>query len=207
MNRTHLAFLLCLTLVVGTALADDIETPPWLRTSDRATFQRWEFSDNNPMPFPNEEDNRFGPPQLTVWPLVGSAWMGEYDNRYGVWPLSGEIEVRIPNAKDHPEWTKRVQIQLTWELEGQILPLVTVDDIDGQEIETDVIGGGLPEHPWFHTTWLVELPYNPVWELVSISGDIMVDELVIDTICVPEPGTMALLAIGGVMALARRRRR
>ena len=45
---------------------------------------------------------------------------------------------------------------------------------------------------------------NPAFEIVRIDGAVMVDEIVIDTICIPEPASLALLGLGG-LALMRRR--
>ncbi len=57
--------------------------------------------------------------------------------------------------------------------------------------------------------WLTQKPpYNPPgpsgdgW--INLSGGIDVDELVIDTWCVPEPSALALLIIGGLLAVRRR---
>jgi len=53
---------------------------------------------------------------------------------------------------------------------------------------------------------------NPVHEMVEIEnllagmpGASAVSEVIVDTICVPEPATLGLLALGGV-ALIRRKR-
>ena len=42
--------------------------------------------------------------------------------------------------------------------------------------------------------------------LFTIGGDVFVDQLVVDTICIPEPATMSLLALGGLALLRRKRR-
>mgnify|MGYP005649003983 CR=1 FL=1 len=58
---------------------------------------------------------------------------------------------------------------------------------------------------WFHSTYLVTLEPNPEFEMFIISGDIMIDEVVVDTIC-PEPGTLMLLCVGIPLALKRKRK-
>lgn len=206
MRKLALAGLL-LAFIVTPVLGDDNFPPPWDRANPRATYQRWEFDTSlNPTP-PNFMINPFGVAALTVTPAPGDDWRNLYDNRIGVWPLSGEILVDIPNAPDQPDWTKKVWIQLTWELEGTILPDITVNGVVGQEIETDILEV-YQGHEWFHTTWLVNLPNNPPSETVRIAGDLMVDELVIDTICVPAPGAVMLGVIGiGMVGTYTRKRR
>ena len=48
---------------------------------------------------------------------------------------------------------------------------------------------------------------NPPEEWVTVKGDIFVDELVIDTYCVPEPMAVALLVFGSLVLFHRQRRR
>lgn len=200
MKRYLTAGLVAIVLVavmVFPALADDLLPPPW-RVLPRSTFQRWEFGDPNPNPLPNQLVNAFGIPQTTI---VGHQWMPVWEGREGVWAFSGSLVTNIPNAPDHPDYTKELWIQLTWEPAGPRLPQVLVDGLPGQLMETDPVG----PLGWLHSTWTVYLPYNPPMENVLIAGDIMVDELVIDTRCVPEPTTLGLLAIGGLCALLRRK--
>ncbi len=131
--------------------------------------------------------------------IVGT-WYQTYENRSGVWTL-GSIDVVIPNAPDHPDWTKKVWVQLTWANVGNPLPPdqidIAVDGLRGQLIANE----DLPA--WEHSIWLFTLPYNPLQETLHISGDIYVDELVVDTKCmaVPEPSSLLALA-GSLLGLA-----
>lgn len=207
--KTLLAVLAVVVAVSVPALADDKQPPPWTRGDDRTTFERWEFSDTNPAPLPDQLLNPYGVPQTTIVPKPGASWLPVYDNRIGVWPLSGYMDIVIPNVRDHLDWDKHLWVQLTWELEGSQLPIIGVQGptgelVLGKFIEEDSFDGE-PGHPWFHTTWEIILPFNPPEEILHIAGDIMVDELVVDTICVPEPITLSLLALGGLALLKRRR--
>jgi len=62
----------------------------------------------------------YGVPQTTI---VGD-WLQLFDNRVGVWSLPvatapGAIDIAIRNASDHPNWTKNIWIQITWERQAQ----------------------------------------------------------------------------------------
>jgi len=53
------------------------------------------------------------------------------------------------------------------------------------------------------------LTYNPQYEDVIITGSYNLGEVVVDTICIPEPSSLALLAMGSISLLlyASRKRR
>ena len=53
---------------------------------------------------------------------------------------------------------------------------------------------------WYETTFKWEIRPNPPDEFFVIGGNILVDELVIDTWCIPEPTTLSLLG-GGLVLL------
>ena len=130
------------------------------------------------------------------------------DDRQGVVPLSGEIDVLIPNYWELRPW-KDIQIHLTWKPAGLDLilpdkPLVGVTPgYDPYKVFTvstsENLGLG-----WVYSLYEIEVIPNPPEEWIAIKGDILVDELVIDTVCVPEPVTIALLGLGGLVVLHRR---
>jgi len=138
-------------------------------------------------------------------PLDGGDWFGT--NREGIWALSGHMDVMVDNFPDLNDW-KIMWIQLTWHesVENAEPALLNFDPAyDTKEIvfeTTEPLCGG-----WMVTIWEVVIEDNPPDESFRIQGDILVDQLVIDTWCMPEPATLALLGFGGLGVLLRRRRK
>lgn len=184
------------------ALADDLNPPPW-RGQPRTTWAQWEYYTPNPAPLPDLGWNPYGQPWSQVTPGPNQGWLPDYNNRSGVWQLSGNIEIQIAN-NPQPLPYKDIWIQLTWtpQITGQV-PLVGAWSTGSTSVDmgntTMALGSG-----WNHSTYHYQLFPNPIMEYISISGEINVDELVIDTWCVPEPTSLSLLALG-VFGLHRRR--
>ncbi|MEA1952263.1 MAG: PEP-CTERM sorting domain-containing protein [Planctomycetota bacterium] len=209
---------------------------PW--TDPARTFVGWEFElepDPIPEPIPIPPDfgnNLNGGLQDLIWDPGPDGWLPDlnvveapsYDPRVGPWDgwigtgvvaLSGRLEIPVFNDMTlRPE--KKVSIQLTWApQDGQSMPFPGIGVVSAEtgglgytvtpvmETSTIPLGGG-----WTHSTYEFSIYPNPMSEVFEIVGDIYVDELIIDTHCVPEPTTLSLLAIGGLglLALLRRRR-
>ncbi len=185
------------------AFAVELYAPTW-RGAEGSTYQEWGFSDSNTVPVPDVVDNPYGDPKLRVTAI------GDWVPEPGAWPLSGEIDVYIPNwNKPNPE--KQIWIQLVWKatdvdpfLPNE--PMVGVAPFESMQMSrtdwVDFAGNG-----WNMTLFEISIWPNPIEEWITIKGDIMVDWVGIDTICIPEPATLILLGFGGaMMTLARKRR-
>jgi len=214
--KTLLAVVVCVA-VAAPALADDFLPPEW-RGNENTTLQKWEFIDNQMTMIPPEPGWGTPLPSTHVLEVVPDPthpeWIPEDDatwygsGRQGIWPLSGHMDVMVDNFNPLNDW-KVMWIQLTWhesvsgakpQIEGLTPPFTTQEIV--YESEQPLCGG------WMHTAWEVWIMDNPPDETFQIYGDVLVDELVVDTWCMPEPATLGLLSLGGLaMAAARRRRR
>ena len=193
--------LLLFTLALP-AWAVDLNPPVW-RDNPRTTLQIWEFNINDVNPMPDDYVGPFDPQPADVKPYGTDSWLADYHGHQGVWPLSGEVFVPIINFPESLD-EKRIWIQLTWRSKGgQPAVEASADQIpwvDGYQIgEASQLADG-----WYHSTYEIVLNPNPPEEMVHIYGAIYLDEMVIDTICIPEPTTVALLSIGGLLALRKR---
>ena len=231
MRRSLIVLLAVASLALtGTGVWADDFAPPWWRgkripdpEEDSSTYQRWEFETAVLQPIAEEGyvNPPIGPPPQAGIDPAG-AWIGSHGGRTGIRPLSdsptsGLIDLFIYNYSGGPE--KKVWVQLTW------MPLDPQDPDDVPDISA--FGTVLNDPPlppllltasrefmshsdagdgWFYTLALLMFEPNPDYETIRISGDILVDEVVVDTIC-PEPTTMLLLGLAAPFVLKRRGRR
>jgi hypothetical protein len=187
------------------AFADDLNPPPWARGGPGTTFQQWEFSGPSPTPPPDVVNNPYGMPSLHAYPGTNQFWVDLWGGHQGMWPLSGTVEVDIPN-RPQPFPYKDIWVQLTWAKQVPSSTPVVWDFLHGVygSLVNEIVLGPAPTGFWYHSTFLIHLEPNPASEIVKIDGTVVLDELVIDTICAPEPATIALLGFAALAILRRR---
>jgi hypothetical protein len=214
---TSLSYLVVALVVAPPAVAEP-PVPGWLRDSEGATFQEWTFDDGNFMPSPVESTfhnpyaDQTNPVLLNVDTL--HRWFNDVDQMQGVWALSGEMDIVIPN-NPQPNPCKQIQLYLVWKPEKETelpinpspflpdTPLVAVTPFEEMMVSlNDVIEDG-----WHYSTYDITIWPNPDKEWFTVKGNILVDYVAIDTICVPEPATIIILAFGMLAAIRRRGKR
>jgi hypothetical protein len=84
MNRL---IIICLVVVLGAGSAAFATT----------TSQIWYFSTDDATPAPDVVSNDYGPPRMQIVQGTGTGFDETISGRTGVWSLSGEIDVIIPN--------------------------------------------------------------------------------------------------------------
>ena len=222
---------LALCSVPFASLAEDLQAP-WWRGQRSTTSQYWEFGLDDPG---NPLGDGLAPdgtplggndwlPSTMLWvtPGEGMGWLQE-DNVYdyeltdgrtgtvglGVWQLSGWIEVIVDNHDPRPENEKLIWVQLTWrpQDEGEVPIFEGLDPAPywGPVIVEEIIFDPADPLSWRETTYYWKLDWNPPDEAFTISGTINVDELVIDTWCVPEPGIFVFAGAALLLMLRRRK--
>lgn len=208
MKQNLLTILVALCIIVPSSFADDLYAPSW-RGQEGTTMALWDFG--TPDVTPNIEVNEYGSTVLTPYPGWNQEWEDQWGGRQGVWPLSGAIDIAIPNRPEQLPM-KIIWIQLSWaeQFPGS-RPTVTERLVSDPPLEAELIREISMEPsgylgPWTHSTYKIVLEPNPDFELIRIEGGIMVDQLVIDTWCtVPEPGVMLFVG-AGLLTLIKKRK-
>jgi hypothetical protein len=204
--------LSCGLSLAGSALADDLTPPPW-RFGPDTTFQHWDFT-GGPAGGPPDAGvfNPFGVPTLAP----AGVWLPVFSGRTAVWDISsGSLSFTVPNDPMPPPHAKELWLQVTFfaGTAGVIPPALSVISPLGPfgmiaAPAFTPLGGG-----WVHelTKWGITQGC-PQFERVTISsgqpGIVQcIDQVVIDTRCfaIPAPGSAALVAMGGLIALRRKR--
>jgi hypothetical protein len=204
--------LACMTVAVvfGCSLAsvraDDINQPPWPRYTPQTTFQDWTFDSSTRAGFVAASwYNLSGTPTATI---TGGSWLDHLDQRSGVWALpSGTSSIDLTIPDNPPSGSlKDVWAQITWESTDGGVPVVTVD---GTVAAPEIValsresGSGNWMQYTYQTAGFTGTGIDTV-DITTTTGTINVGEIVIDTI--PEPSSLALLAVGAIGLYASRKR-
>lgn len=207
----------CLTLAPSIASADDFAPPPWFRGLPSAITAEWEFAAPvNPIapdgPLTNVGIKGSGTAPGGTLATIGGPGIGwGIGDGDGGWffPDAGDILFRVDNFID-VEPVKHIWLQVT---HSPGLGLA-VDPMAGFNFgATGSLPGAVSMIPVdaIHTIFAWDMFPNPPWEDFRLLtfGPGEIDQVVVDTISIPEPSTFVLCGIGivAVGLVARRRRR
>ncbi len=202
-------------LLTPAAMADDLHPPPW-RGDPGSTFQHWTFA-TAPASMasiaPDIDGNPFGDPAIIDSYSGSSEWLPEYEGRTGIWHAYWDGWIDLPNDPE-PRPEKDILVQFTYYYDGTTSwdnGRPVIDDVFIQEGTSSI--ALVQEYPlegnWWYSQWAIHIEPNPDFESLHFIADddyseLIFDQIVVDTICIPEPTTLALLGFGA-LALIRRR--
>jgi hypothetical protein len=201
--------------LAGQAMGEDIWDPPWDMSLPNQTVQAWEFAGPYPgAPFePTIDGNPYGFPyiesQNVTWPDIVEGPDGVQIETLHV-DSPGGLTIWVPNNPD-PLAVKKIFWQVTSDKSPSPQgtgPTATAPDGTTSTSSPSPYPQIQHSGTWYTYNGLLELRPNPDGEWITFPflESTNIEEIVIKTICVPEPATLSLLAIGGLLLVRRKRR-
>jgi hypothetical protein len=210
MMKSSSVFLSCSISIIVVTVASAV--PVW-RTDPfgqpPTTYQEWTFDDSDNPALPEVVANSYGTPtaKLLGEPDYAFGWYKTYDGHTGVWHAEFlDLILEIPNRRI-PDVYKEIWIKVIYE--GN-LDIATVTPIPAGE-KVIYLGQTVTskDNFWRELTIGWRLEPNPRSEIICLgfSGTgSSIDSVVAETICIPEPATLAMLGLGALVLVARRRK-
>ena len=201
-----ITFMVILSAAVS-AGARVFPAPSW-SGQDGTTFQQWSFLDGSANPSPDvfpAASNPFGTPQLSVY---NSVWSNNLDGHQGVWTFSGfgsGVLLDIPN-NPVSQPVKEMLVELTWEAAGlsNFIPDQPIIGVWANNFTEQFMGVQQLDNNWKASLYKITISPSPSAEQITINGDIRLDQIVVDTRCIPEPATMALFGVASALYAVKR---
>jgi hypothetical protein len=201
--RKCLSGLVCAALVLPLAgRAHDVISPCWRGQPD-TTFADWRFDTSANPTSPEASVNAYGPPSASVTVIPsGAGWisqLGGFGSQSNFWSLgpAGDVTVSIPNKPGvSPDSSKFVWVQTTEFIDNFIYFPASVSIPGASLIAASapqlVEAVGSPSVGWFVYQSLWRLDPSPSTNSVTVTAgiyDSLIDQIVVDTICITNPDT------------------
>jgi hypothetical protein len=206
--------ILCLMVVSGIALG----SPDW-RGDPFTTYQKWTFDDADNPAAPEVDLNSYGEARADIVVdgyTMGNApgWYGYYMGRGGVWV--GHVTTITLTIPNNPVANNYKEIWVEVGCRGHFPPDVPVAPSEGLSLGegysvltplgSRVEDLGFAFTPtgdgWRTLVFGLRIYPNPESETIGftlLNSGANVDYITVDTICIPEPATLAILGLGALL--------
>jgi len=217
-------FVVIFLFVASTAPADDL-TPPSYRGQSGYTTQEWDFMTSGFEGAYIGTDGTGGisynPYGTSMAAVAGGAYLsGTGPGPGGAWQGFQQIACNAPNSGVDFTKTKNCRVQVTYYDSYNGTAPTIIQDYDSSEwtrqyasTPTSIGGSGWY---YYYEDWtctqctsaesiLFNNPYDVITEEDEYNA-YAISEIVIDTVCVPEPASIVMLVAAGGLLIRRRRR-
>ncbi|MGD8452596.1 MAG: PEP-CTERM sorting domain-containing protein [Phycisphaerae bacterium] len=215
------SFIVCACLLTFAlpATADDLYPPPW-RDQPNTTWEAWWFGndpDANPIPADNLL-NPYGQPSIDDAYFASHEWFDTWEGRQGVYNFFWRFYIDLPNVPEPNEF-KEIYVQWTYYVDATDPyyyggpPNLVVDEPGSPYVNEVSLEMQLPlestdNGTWWYERWHIFIWPNPEFESLYVDAlndydELFFDQIIVDTRCIPEPASLLLLGVAGV--LLRRR--
>lgn len=204
--------------------ADNFAPPTWVG-QPLSYHAEWDFGNSNDISSPDSEGN--GGPVTNEFLYDLFSTHIDYDGPGWGWvPGDGDGGITKPGGGSFGintiNWVdelplKYIRIQITYAGNAPDVPYAqgfSFEGYHGGGVGTIDHGQFIPDPPGAvnvdpnHVYWDLTIQPNPDWEqiVVNVPDGTTIDQIVVDTISIPEPTSLGLLSLGGLLALRRHNR-
>ena len=215
-SAVSLVVLLLISASAFAVVCEDRNPAPF-RDGANTTFQTWTFDTNANPAAPTDVANPYGNPWIDVADYSqGSYWVANDMGHQGVWAVgkgrNGDLGDMVINIQNDPTLReeKKIWIQIVYSSLGGKEPMIGIKATDPQAPYAVI--DLLPQYTqvldnyYSYAVYSGTIRPNPKFESIFIRPrdcQVFVDCISVETQCIPEPMTMALLGLGSL--LLRRR--